>query len=108
MSTSQNSMEEKQKIFFENVRGLLLNCIEHRDLRLIVDVLQDLARRWDIYLKLRTPDIVVVKLRDIPYDNGLEVVVVNRYGLEITVRIFKLENYVSEIDVSYYLVNSGC
>jgi hypothetical protein len=93
------------KIYYDNVVSLLMNCIENRDLRLLVDILQDLARRFGIYLKLRTPDIALVMVRDDAFDNGVDVIVLNKYGLEITVSIFKTDKYVSNVQVSYVLVN---
>ena len=97
--------EEKTepKIFFDNVVSLLVNCIENRDIRLIADILQDLARRFDIYLKIRPREIALVKLKPMPYDNGVEVYVVNKYGLEITLRIFKTDKYVDSVEVFYSL-----
>jgi hypothetical protein len=100
MTQAQN---HEAKIYYDNVIALLVNCIENRDLRLLIDVLQDLARRFDIYLKLRTPDIVIVKLKEMPYDNGMEVLLVNRYGLEVNVRIFKTDKYVDNVEVYYSL-----
>jgi len=95
--------DSEVKIYYDNVVGLLKNCIENRDLRLLIDVLQDLARRFDIYLKLRTTDIVIVKLKEMPYDNGMEVMLVTRYGLEVNVRIFKMDKYVDNVEVYYSL-----
>jgi hypothetical protein len=94
------------KIYYENVIGLLVNCIENRDLRLMVDVLQDLARRFYIYLKLRSSDISIIKLKEMPYDNGMEVTVVNKYGLEITLRIFKTDKYVDNVELYYSLATA--
>jgi hypothetical protein len=94
---------QEAKIHYENVRALLVNCIENRDLRLMVDILQDLARRFDIYLKLRTTDIVLIKLKEMPYDSGLEVIVVNKYGLEVSIKIFKTDKYVDNVEVYHSL-----
>jgi len=93
-------------IIFENVVSLLLNCIEHRDLRLMIDILQDIARRFNTYLKLRTPDITLVHIRDMLYDDGVEITILNKYGLEIRIEILKSERYVRDVQINYVLVNS--
>jgi hypothetical protein len=101
------NQEEKPKegVIFENVVSLLLNCIEHRDIRLFIEIIQDVARRFDYYLRIRTLDIALIYMRDMNFDNGVEIYIVNKYGLEIRVSIFKSDRYVRDVQVSYILVN---
>lgn len=104
-----NQEFEKARVLYNNLTNLINDCIKYRDIDLMIDVLHDVTRKFNIYIHLNPRDIVVVKTStvgsgDIGRIQRIEIL--NRYGLEITIDLYPdMDNkYLTGMSVSYALV----
>jgi hypothetical protein len=96
-------VSEDKRILYDNLVNLINECIAENKINTLLETIEYIARKFNIYLRLEPRYIAIIKLKEMPYDNGVEIYVVNRYGLEISLRIFKMDKYVDNVEIYYSL-----
>jgi len=104
---TQPEAQQQRRIIYERLKDLILDYIKDREMDIFLDVLANiLAENGNYYFKLNHKDVVLLYTRDMQFDNGLELYILTKHGLEIRIDFFKQDKYVKDIQISYSLVNS--
>jgi len=94
---------ENKRIVYNNLLNLINESIANEDTDTLLETIQYVARRFNIYLKLRDNDIALIQL--IRYDKEARLIILNKYGLEIVIDLYPDPSfkYLEEIRISYVL-----
>ena len=90
-------MSERRKI--QDVIDTLKRAIETRNLVNALTVLENLAGEAGVYVKLRNEDIIALYYESLPYDTGIQAVVVTRHGVAVIYDILREREHVDKVQV---------
>jgi hypothetical protein len=92
-------MSETPRRKLKDAVDTIKRAIETRNLVNALTMLENIAKEFEVYVKLRAEEVLMLFYDELPYGTGYQITIVLRSGVAVVYNLYRYEDYIEKAHI---------